>query len=170
MRKPTVQDHPENQIESLTDDLRVEIMQPEDVDEVMRIERASFSAPWARGYFVQEIRRNPLAYLYVLRDHRTGGIRAYIDLWLLRKQAHINNIAVAPDARNRGFGEMLMRHSMEMARQQGCKRAVLEVRVSNEPARRLYSKLGFHVAGELPGYYSDGENAYVLIAEIRGDT
>lgn len=43
----------------------------------------------------------------------------------------------------------------------------LEVRVSNEPAKNLYRKLGFEPSGVRPGYYSDnGEDALIMWAEL----
>jgi ribosomal-protein-alanine N-acetyltransferase len=46
------------------------------------------------------------------------------------------------------------------------KEVYLEVRVSNTPAIRLYEKLGFKIVKVLEGYYSDGENAYLMAREL----
>ena len=43
---------------------------------------------------------------------------------------------------------------------------VLEVRVGNEPAIRLYRSLGLEIVDLIRGYYSDGEDAYVMRAPL----
>jgi len=42
----------------------------------------------------------------------------------------------------------------------------LEVRVTNDPGVSLYKKLGFEVTRTLHGYYSDGEDAYVMTKQL----
>ena len=46
------------------------------------------------------------------------------------------------------------------------KQCFLEVRVTNEAAISLYKKLGFEVTRTLNGYYSDGEDAYVMTKRL----
>jgi ribosomal-protein-alanine N-acetyltransferase len=46
------------------------------------------------------------------------------------------------------------------------KQGFLEVRVTNEAAISLYKKLGFEVTRTINGYYSDGEDAYVMTKKI----
>ena len=61
------------------------------------------------------------------------------------------------------MGSAVLRHVLEKARQLGATRATLEVRASNEGARRLYERLGFSVAGVRPNYYSSPvEDALIL--------
>ena len=43
----------------------------------------------------------------------------------------------------------------------------LEVRVSNEPAIRLYEKLGYKKLGIIPFYYADGEDAFLMYKIVR---
>jgi ribosomal-protein-alanine N-acetyltransferase len=43
----------------------------------------------------------------------------------------------------------------------------LEVRISNIPAIRLYEKYGFRKARIIKGYYSDGEDAYVMVKRLK---
>jgi len=42
----------------------------------------------------------------------------------------------------------------------------LEVRVKNDPGVSLYRKLGFEASRTLKGYYSDGEDAYVMTKKL----
>lgn len=72
-------------------------------------------------------------------------------------EAHLLDVAVAPDARRRGIGAALVTRLREtVARERGAAAMTLEVRRSNAPARALYRHLGFVEAGERPAYYPDG--------------
>ena len=55
----------------------------------------------------------------------------------------IAGVGVAPPHRGAGIGEALMRAVLEEARTRGLREVSLEVLVQNEPAIRLYEKLGF---------------------------
>ncbi len=59
------------------------------------------------------------------------------------KQWVIVNVAVHPDFRRRGIAEKLMQSSMNMIRERGAQKAILQVDADNPVARRLYTRLGF---------------------------
>ncbi len=143
------------------------LMQVEDVDEVLCIEQASFKTPWSRSAFLQELTANPLALYFVGR--LDGRIVSYGGCWLIHGEAHITNIAVAPDFRGRGYGEGICLYVIREAGLRGMTRATLEVRVSNLTARELYRKLGFVPAGVRPKYYTDTqEDALIMWKEGLG--
>jgi [ribosomal protein S18]-alanine N-acetyltransferase len=83
--------------------------------------------------------------------------------WTILDEAHIILMAVHPDYRRRGFGAGMLLSLLERAHNRAMKYATLEVRVSNEAAIALYTKLGFTSVGKRPNYYADnGEDALVL--------
>lgn len=148
---------------------------PEDLTEIAVIERLSFKDPYdysllawlytAPGYFfiVAEVDGRVVGYV-IYRLERCGVLSRGF-------QGHIVSIAVHPKWRRRRIGEMLMREAIKRCAQLGCKRVVLEVRVSNVPAIKLYEKLGFRREKLIKRYYSDGEDAwfYVLDLDERGN-
>jgi ribosomal-protein-alanine N-acetyltransferase len=71
-----------------------------------------------------------------------------------------------PEHRRKGIGQALVTKAMEGMRLYNAKQAFLEVRVSNMPAISLYKNLGFKVTRTIKGYYSDGEDAYVMSREL----
>ena len=90
-------------------------------------------------------------------------LAGYAGLWLVVDEAHITTIAVRPEFRSRGFGELLLASLVEVAMEVGGRWLTLEVRVSNEVAQNLYRKYGFRPAGVRPKYYSDnGEDAVIM--------
>ena len=61
------------------------------------------------------------------------------------------------------MGTALLRHVLAEARRLGARRATLEVRASNEAARRFYERLGFYVAATRRNYYTNPvEDALIL--------
>lgn len=136
-----------------------------DLDEVLRIERASFSAPWSRNAFAGELMDNHFAeYLVMFCGEQMIG---YGGMWVIVDEAHVTNIAVYPEFRGKQNGERLLRMMMAEAAARGAVRMTLEVRVSNEVAKRLYRKLGFADAGLRKGYYTDNrEDALIMWADL----
>src|SRR5438046_4862532 len=141
-------------------------MRPEDLDEVLGIERASFSMPWSRGAFLYEIQQNRVARCWVMRDEER--VVGYLCLWEVSDEVHITNIAVRPESRRRGLGRTLLGGLLDDARQRQIRLVVLEVRPSNTHARTLYESFGFRVVGRRRGYYYDtGEDALVMENDLQ---
>lgn len=80
----------------------------------------------------------------------------------------IVSIAVRKEFRRKGIGEALLRKAIERLKAKGKIKIALEVRISNIPAQELYKKLGFKIVGTIPGYYSDGEDAYYMVLSLTG--
>ena len=143
-------------------------MRPADLDEVLAIERASFSMPWSRGAFLYEMEQNQVARCYVIREE--GHIVGYVCLWEVADELHITNIAVHPAFRRRGIARTLLGGVLADACQRKLRLVVLEVRPSNAEARGLYDAFGFRVVGRRRGYYYDtGEDALVMEARLSQD-
>lgn len=141
-------------------------MRPEDLDEVLAIERVSFSMPWSRGAFLYEMQQNRVARCWVM--HEDGRVLGYLCLWEIADELHITNIAVHATCRRQGIGRELLRGVLDDARQRKLRLVVLEVRPSNTEARTLYEAFGFRIIGRRRGYYYDtGEDALVMEAELQ---
>ncbi|GER71884.1 ribosomal-protein-alanine acetyltransferase [Weizmannia acidilactici] len=133
----------------------------EDLDGIYNVELHSFSLPWTREAFYNELVHNHFAtYLVLIDQERVVG---YCGVWVIVDEAHVTNLAVLPEYRGRKLGEALLRNVMEYARLNNAKTLSLEVRVSNDIARSLYKKLGFREGGIRKGYYTDNyEDAIVM--------
>lgn len=143
--------------------LNIGAMGSEDLPHVLAIEATSFSLPWTREMFEGElglraISRNLVAKVPCSPSGQGTSpeleVAGYICTWLLEQELHINNLAVASGFRRKGVGRQLLRAALEMARREGVRSAVLEVRASNLAAQRLYQSFGFRVAGVRRNYYS----------------
>ena len=142
-------------------DYTIRLMNTEDLDQVMEVESNSFSIPWSRDAFFNEIETNHFATYIVIEED--GKVIGYCGVWIIVDEAHITNIAVLPSYRGQGLGDKLMRSMIEIAKEMGARTMTLEVRVSNTPAQSLYRKFGFQEGGIRKNYYSDNqEDALVM--------
>nr|WP_043934766.1 ribosomal protein S18-alanine N-acetyltransferase [Bacillus sp. EB01] len=140
-------------------------MKEEDLDRIMIIEKESFTLPWSREAFYNELHHNQYA-VYIILEEKGEPI-GYCGVWIVVDEAHITNIAILPQYRGRRLGEALLRKVMETSKQMGATSMTLEVRVSNLPARNLYRKLGFQDGGIRKNYYTDnGEDGIVMWVKL----
>lgn len=136
-------------------------MTSKDIMAVHELEKLCFSLPWSMEAFRIEIEENKCARYFVARA--TDRVVAYGGMWLIIDEAHITNIAVHPDYRNRGIGRLIMQALIKEAVRLSIERMTLEVRVSNFQAINLYKSLGFEEGGIRKGYYSNNrEDALIM--------
>jgi ribosomal-protein-alanine N-acetyltransferase len=106
----------------------------------------------------------------VVGDPRPAHRFAWIHGELRPDEGHIITFAVHPRWRRQHIGERLLIAFLDLALDRGAHEAMLEVRLSNLPARRLYEKFGFRPVGLRPRYYSDnGEDALIMTTEPLAD-
>lgn len=147
---------------------RIAAATADDLDEIARIERASFLVPWKREFFETEL-SEPYRYARVLAGEpgavpRIGGYLFAVSLY---EEFHINKIATDPRLRNAGLGRRLLEDALARARTLGATAVTLEVRVSNLPAREFYKSYGFREAYRRRGYYQDGEDAFAMVLPLN---
>src|SRR5438874_11485839 len=96
--------------------------------------------------YLAELENAGISYCYLART--TGfQVAAFCSFWRLVDEVHINNLAVLPEYRRRGAATALLSRVLGDAVRLGAVRATPEVRRSNEPARLLYDRFGFTMAG-----------------------
>lgn len=130
---------------------------------VAQLEKLCFSDPWSANAISSEL-DNPLSLWVVATDGE--ALAGYVGSQSVMGWADMMNLAVAPSYRRQGIAEQLVRELIcrLQANQVTC--LTLEVRASNEPAYRLYEKLGFLEVGRRPGYYRNPrEDALILRKE-----
>jgi ribosomal-protein-alanine N-acetyltransferase len=169
-------------------------MEPGDIPMVVAIDRLSFPTPWSASSYAYELKHRNTSFFYVLLKpdangdsspeqgwrrwlHSVAGLEqqrsrviGYLGLRLRNSGTHISTIAVHPDWRGNGLGELLLLTAIERSAKMGCSTMTLEVRPSNRVAQSLYRKYGFRFTGVCEGYYRDGEDAWLMTAEIDRDT
>jgi [ribosomal protein S18]-alanine N-acetyltransferase len=151
-------------------------MRPDDISQVVEIDKLSFSLPWSYRSYMFEVTDNQSSHMMIIEYNddnalenrgflatlrRLGGYRSpskivgYGGFWFIDGETHISTIATHPDYRGKGLGEILLAGMLARAAALNAEYAILEVRVSNTPAITLYKKYGFTAVGKRKGYYRD---------------
>jgi ribosomal-protein-alanine N-acetyltransferase len=142
-----------------------------DLDEVVTINKKCLPENYPSGFFIDIYERFPKSFLVseIIKSKEViGYIMGRIERGLsnygfrLTKKGHIVSVAVLHEYRKNGVGYDLVSKSLKAMGDYGASEFVLEVRESNTPAIALYKKLNFENSKTLKGYYSDGEDAYLM--------
>lgn len=126
-------------------------MMQKHLDEMAEIEQQCFSMPWSRQSLADEL-VNEYACYFVAEDER-GSVAGYAGMHLIVDEAYITNVAVRDDCRRMGLATALLTRLEHIAKESGVRRITLEVRESNDGARKCYESLGFSPIAVRKGYY-----------------
>jgi ribosomal-protein-alanine N-acetyltransferase len=140
-------------------------MRLSDIYWITELDRLSFPDPWPASAFQNELLHNQQAYYVValIKNQLIG----YYGCWIKPDEIHITNLAVHPYYRGLGLGTELIKQIFTLASMLNKPSVILEVRVSNLGAQKLYYRMGFMQEGRRVGYYlNDGEDALIMRRKI----
>lgn len=139
-------------------------MQIKDIPEVAEIERASFTAPWSETSFFNEVMK-PGSVSRVAGF--SGRVVGYICAGRVLDEGHILTIAVHNDYRRRGIASALVGNVVKSLKRDLCRFIFLEVRSSNDEAKKMYEKFRFRPVGTRKNYYSSPvEDALIMTLNL----
>jgi ribosomal-protein-alanine N-acetyltransferase len=142
----------------------------DDLEPIMAIETSTFANDaWSSQSMRAELTSKHTRYLAAIDDDAPDVLAGYGGLLAPRGSgnADIQTIAVAPVARRRGLGRMLMLAMIDESRRRGATHVFLEVRADNPGARALYDLLGFTQIAVRANYYQpDGVDAQIMRLEL----
>lgn len=139
----------------------------DDLMSLVALEAKIQKAPWTKEHFERELVKDYSRVLLMTDDETDSIIIGYIVYWVLADDAQVLNLGVDPLFRRRGIGSTLLRKAVGEAMRGGAKKITLDVRVSNTPAIQLYQETGFSITHRRKNFYSDGEDAYFMEAELQ---
>jgi ribosomal-protein-alanine N-acetyltransferase len=149
-------------------------MRLDDIDQVIVIDRLSFSLPWPASAFRHELVNNPSSLLRVAELDLADGspyVVGAVVVWMILDEAHIATLAVHPDYRRRGISRQLLVTILRQAIEHGAALATLEVRANNLAAQALYKQFKFDIVGRRPRYYQDNfEDALIMTVDFSQRT
>ena len=140
-------------------DIIIRKMTESDIPDIERLEQICFTADaWSGESFLYRIENEDVFRSFVAECG--GEFCGYITVSSQFEEMYIDSVAIAPEFRRKGIARMLINNAVEECRPE---RTLLEVRVSNAPARALYKSLGFHEIAIRKRYYDDPvEDAIVM--------
>lgn len=128
------------------------------------------AASFHRGWSQDEIER--LLLDRCILTHRAAirrKLAGFIMSRIVAGEAEILSVAVGSTQQGRGLARNLLRLHLGRLAGQGVKTVFLEVDENNEPAIRLYRRMGFYEVGRRPGYYPDGPSGPSNALTLRRD-
>ncbi len=168
--------------------LTLRYMRPADIPQVVAIDNQSFDPPWSARSYAYEVGESSYSHMVVLeRDTPASNangwrrwlpgwngvqigsrlIIGYGGLWNIVDEGHISTIASHPGWRGYGYGEVLLAGMIRRAITLRAAYIVLEVRVSNGVAQKLYDKYEFRTTGTKARYYrNNNEDAYEMRLDL----
>jgi len=146
----------------------------DDLQSVIEINRETLPENYTDYFFLDLYERFPETFIVAEEERKiVGYIMCRVEVGLsnfglggLVRKGHVVSIAVLPRARRKGVAQALINMALEGMRFYKAKQCYLEVRVTNDAGVKLYTKLGFEISRTVHGYYSDGEDAYVMSKKL----
>ena len=147
----------------------------DDLDGVIKVNEEELPEDYPYFFYKSILDNYPESFL--LAQNNQGKIVGYI-MWRVEKspsldslryinKGHLVSIAVSQDYRKRGIAKSLLTHSMQTIKKYKIHEYVLEVRVSNYNAIKLYEQFKFQIVNIKKNYYRDGENAYYMTLKTK---
>lgn len=124
-------------------------MKKKDLKAVATIEQSAYSFPWSLDIFKSCLKVGYSCWVGEIGNE----VIAYGILSIGAGEAHVMNVCVAPKWQGQGYGQKMMQHLMQAAREHRADMMLLEVRPSNKVAICLYHQLGFNEIGRRKDYY-----------------
>lgn len=138
-------------------------MSSEHVPQIALLEKMCFHDPWSENSISSELNNSLSLWLVALDGESVVG---YVGSQTVLGWTDMMNVAVHPDYRRKGIAEQLVVSLENELKNRESTCLTLEVRVSNEPAKSLYDKLGFAEVGRRKNYYRNPrEDALILRKE-----
>lgn len=138
---------------------------PEDLDFILQVENRSYPQPWTKQGFERELSEARSRFLVLTDDETDSIVFAYIVYWIQAEGVSLLNLTVAPEWRGHGLSRKLLQVMIQETIRKEIPRILLEVRASNRIAITLYESCGFKKIHVRRGFYSNGEDAWIM--EIR---
>ena len=143
--------------------IKIREMTAADVSNVAALEKECFADPWSDKSIAAELEHDYSLWLVAVEN---GQLLGYVGSQTSMNETDMMNIAVTSSRRREGLGNILVTELIRELRNRGSNSLMLEVRVSNEPAKALYESLGFHQVGLRKNYYRNPkEDALILRKE-----
>lgn len=148
--------------------LTIRRARPEDIPQVVALERIAFIDPWDESTLRESLDVFPETFFVAQNGGDLAGfVVAGLEDTGDELYGHIMNVAVAPEYRRLGIGKRLIRRLEQEFMFMGASGVQLEVRITNTSAQEFYRYLGYREVFQISCYYSNEEDALVMMKWFR---
>lgn len=139
---------------------KIELMNSSHVEGVFEVSKLSLKETWNKESIEKELSNKLAKYLVALDGDNVVG---FVGMWIVFDEGDITNIAVHPNYRKQGIGNLLMNNLISLCKENKINSLTLEVRESNIKAQNLYKKHEFKEEGLRKNFYDNPkENAIIM--------
>jgi [ribosomal protein S18]-alanine N-acetyltransferase len=147
--------------------IEIKLLTAAEVPEVVELDQICLGGLWKAEAYLREIESDKSTFIILCIENYEVEQQPQIigmgSLWSIVEEAHITLLAVHPEYRRQGLGQLLLLTLLKDAIARQLERATLEVNEHNLAAINLYQKYGFQIAGSRKNYYQPaGDDALVL--------
>lgn len=137
-------------------------MTEQDVAQIAELEKKVFSDAWTSTGIYETFCQNQA---FVAVAECDGEIAGYCIIYYVMDEGEIARVAVDEKVRRQGVGRGLLDFVSECCKMKNVCRLLLDVRESNENARRFYEQYGFTVDGVRKNFYDQPKENAVLMSK-----
>lgn len=142
----------------------------QDLDEIYSIEWMSFPIPWSLFSLRDYLRSDLGDFLVATNGNEILGYAiAIVEKQInhrIIERGHLLKIVVRKEHRERGIGSSLLKTLINRMKQREVEEIILEVRVENSQARKLYQKFGFKDREYMSQFYLNGDDALLMTKKL----
>jgi ribosomal-protein-alanine N-acetyltransferase len=137
-----------------------------DAEALAALDARASPHPWSERAFLGALAAGAGERVALLRDAQ-GALVGFCVWQEVADEVHVHNVAIQPERRGLGLARRLLSACLGLSASRGARRAFLDVRRGNLPARALYGRLGFRETGLRARYYTEPvEDALLMTAEL----
>jgi ribosomal-protein-alanine N-acetyltransferase len=140
-------------------------MVEQDIPTIAQQEIMVFGDTLGEDLILSDYKLNPYSHYFVIEIN--NEVSGYIGVWIAYENAQVINFYIIPQYQDMGFGSTLFDFVIKLCDMSSVKNLTLEVRATNVKAQKFYEKYGFVPISTRNQYYSNGEDALVLLKEFK---
>lgn len=131
-------------------------MELSDIGDVLNLQANLAFLDWSLEQYKKELQADSTLSFVIQKQE---SVIAFALFHLLADESELLAIAVAEEFQQTGLGKILFNAGKNELQNRGTEKLFLEVRESNEKAKKFYQNLGAVFIGTRTKYYKNGESA-----------
>ncbi|MBN2286227.1 MAG: ribosomal protein S18-alanine N-acetyltransferase [Tissierellales bacterium] len=147
-------------MDSINEKLEFRKCTNEDLSDIEAIEKCSFTDPWSKSMLLSEIKNENISFFCLWEGSHLVG---YVSIMIILDEGFIHNVAVNPVDRRKGYGDLIVKKTLEYSKNMNLEYVLLEVRESNKAGIYLYQKNNFEVIGIRKDYYRKPQEDAIIM-------